>query len=199
MFVLELIIFHFFVFLEGNMDQIISELQQIQSDLVGILIPSIISAIVSIISIFINTLLQLKLSDREYKSEQYKLMRNHYPYLKSILMEISCCYINLENNGLYDNSFNITDYIYYDWQLFRKKVPKDKIIFIDDYMNNIKKIVDLFLSLNLFFEKNNLPASYHSVQQGINELQFFCSYIKNCKNGIHGITNKIFHKKDTNK
>ena len=136
------------------MDQIISELQQIQSDLVGILIPSIISAIVSIISIFINTLLQLKLSDREYKSEQYKLMRNHYPYLKSILMEISCCYINLENNGLYDNSFNITDYIYYDWQLFRKKVPKDKIIFIDDYMNNIKKIVDLFLSLNLFFEKN---------------------------------------------
>ena len=57
------------------MNHVIDILQSIQDDLVGIVLPVIITAFISVISIFVNAVMQIILRNSNINCEQYKLMQ----------------------------------------------------------------------------------------------------------------------------
>ncbi len=157
---------------------IIEYLKSIQDNLIGIIIPVIISAIMSIVTLIVNSVIQLNIIDRQYKSKQYEIMRENYPKLKSYLINIECCYINIQNNKLYESDFALINYIAFDWVKYRSRLNKE-VQYVDEFEKEINNLIDNFKKLYNFFEKTNIPASSKKVNKAINDIQFYCSLISN--------------------
>lgn len=134
-----------------TLNDIVSYLKDIQEDLIGILIPTVITAVISLFTLIINSIMQYKINDRQYKSKQYEIMREHYPSLKSNLVKIRCIYQNLEDNPLYQKSeFLITKYLRFDWESYRQKLNNDETQWVDSFEENIQSLIKIFTQLNLF-------------------------------------------------
>lgn len=152
-------------------------LKDIQSDLVGILITSTITSIISIITLIVNSILQVHLANKQYNSAQYELMRNKYPEIRQWLLSLEIFYLNVENNKLYDENFTIKQYLNFDWQSYRVSLSNDEIESIDSYQKSIVEIINIYRQLNDYFDNNNLPATSKKVQKSIQQLQLYCKYI----------------------
>lgn len=70
------------------MDNVIQYLQSIQDNLVGLVLPVLITAVVSLVTVSINSIIQLVLQNSKYNSEQYKIMQEFYPTMKGNLLEL---------------------------------------------------------------------------------------------------------------
>ena len=60
-------------------DNVIQYLQSIQDNLVGLVLPVLITAVVSPVTVSINSIIQLVLQNSKYNSEQYKIMQEFIP------------------------------------------------------------------------------------------------------------------------
>lgn len=183
----------------NSIDSVIEYLKSIQDNLIGIMVPAVLTAIVSVITLVVNSILQYKIYDRQYKSKQYEIMRQHYPSLKSQLIDIQRCFENIECNQLYPPTFQITKYIGYDWEAYRQNITVEEIQFVDDFEENIKSAIKVLANLNLFFNDNNLPTSSKKVQYAINDFQIFCSFFDPQKKAIHTQPKTNFTKKQIEK
>lgn len=159
---------------------IVNYLQAIQEDLIGILIPTIITAVLSLLTLIVNSIIQYKINDRQYKSKQYEIMREYYPSLKSNLVKIRCIYQNIENNPLYKSKsksdFVIIKYLKFDWEKFRQELDVNQVQYVDSFEESVQALIKIFIQLNIFFNENNMPTSSKKVRYEINHLQFFCVY-----------------------
>ena len=70
------------------MDGIIQYLQGIQDNLIGIVLPVLITSLVSLITVLINAFIQIILQNSKFNDEQYKIMQEFYPKLKIYLLEL---------------------------------------------------------------------------------------------------------------
>lgn len=96
------------------MNQVIDILQSIQENLVGIILPVLITAFVSIISILVNTIMQIVLRNSNIDGEQYKLMQIFYPNMKVDLLKFKLSMKEVENNPIYTDMQNaINKYVEY--------------------------------------------------------------------------------------
>lgn len=179
-------------------EYIIEYLQGIQDNLIGILIPSILSVVVSIITLIVNSILQCNLSNRQYKSKQYEFMHKHYPKIKSILVYISASLQSVENSSLY-KAKKLSDYLGYDWEERRSTLTIEQTQQIDDFESNIKNIIGKYIDLNVFFENNNLPATSRRFQKAINKLQSYCVLINKNKNKRTDTFSYNYSKRDIDK
>ena len=181
------------------MQQILESLQQVQKDLVGIIVTAIASIVVSIVTLVVNSVIQFKLSDRQYKSIQFEIMREIYPQFKSELIAIDACFDNINCNPIKDDSFSIEQYFCIDWTIFRKNTADDKINYVDNYITNIKNICSHYEKLNSMFKEKNFPTSNKKVQKAINSFQTFCSYYENYSKDSNNRKQKIFNQKEIKK
>ena len=165
-----------------TVDSILKSLNEIQDNLVGILIPSVITAIISVLTLIVDVIVKFWTTRRQYKSKQYEIMREHYPQLKSKLSDIVCYYDTLEENKLRTATFTITHYLKFDWEAYRQNIAAEDVPFVDEFQNTIAKIIEAYIDLYKFFSEKNLPNSSKKVQKSINKLQFFCTVINNSKN-----------------
>ena len=170
-------------------------LNEIQNSLIGILIPTIITSIISILTLTLNIVIQLWTINRQYKSRQYEIMREQYPKLKSYLIQIQCYYDVIEKNKLYTPNFSLLNYLSFDWEKERQNISVDQVNFIDEYEENVKALINSYSILNDFFAENNFPTSSKKVQKEINSLQLFCSHVKRSKNITYDYTNDYNKKK----
>ena len=81
------------------MNHVIDILQSIQDDLVGIVLPVIITAFISVISIFVNAVMQIILRNSNINCEQYKLMQKFYPEMKISLLELKLSMKEVKSNS----------------------------------------------------------------------------------------------------
>jgi len=158
-------------------DSIINSLNEIQENLSNILIPAIISAIISVITLIVNVGVQIWITKKQYKNNQYEIMREIYPKLKSKLNDIICFYEILEANALYTRDFSINSYLKFDWQGYRQNISIEETQHIDEYELIVKKIIFGYTDLYKFFEEQNLPISSKKVQKSLNKFQRFCAFI----------------------
>lgn len=70
------------------MDEVIQYLQGIQDNIIGIILPVLITALVSLVTVLINAFIQIILQNSKFNDEQYKIMQEFYPKLKICLLEL---------------------------------------------------------------------------------------------------------------
>lgn len=74
---------------------------QIGSALMQVVAPVVITAIVSLITVLVNTVTKIVIEFRNYNAEQYKLMQKFYPELKTSLIDIKFSLAEATQNKIY--------------------------------------------------------------------------------------------------
>lgn len=142
------------------MDHIISLLKEIQSDLVGIILPVIITAFASFITLIINSLLKIWLENKKNNTEQYKIMQGLYSEFKIDLLNIKLFLENIEQNQLYKNIKDAIDtYVSYknDSKEYREK-HKEQIDHIDEFIDSLELFLKEIGDLSNYLKHINIPA-----------------------------------------
>lgn len=154
--------------------EFITTLTSIQKDLVGILISVIITSATTILTLIINSILQITLSNKQYKNVLYETLRKNYPQVRTYIAKLRLLYSALELNPLYEENFSLKNFRNFDWAAYRKTLTNDKIDYIDDFQKDIEAIIDICKKINIFFESENLPTASNKVYKKISHLQSFC-------------------------
>lgn len=127
------------------MEEIIKYLQNIQDNLIGIILPVLITAVISIITLFCNTLTQIVLQNSKNNSEQYKLMQAFYPKMKLLLLELKFIMQDIESNPIFT-----------DWEIVIGKYisfKENEAKYRASHENEIENIDNLILLMDKFINK----------------------------------------------
>lgn len=140
------------------MEQIIKGLQDIQKDLVGAVLPVMITAIVSLVTLTVNTLVKIIIENNKYNRSQYEIMQKLYHGLKTKLMKLKVATSAIEQNNLYSTMKNAV-FCYIDYQndegTYRENHKEqmediDEFIFaIDNYFQKLKELSDFLLDCSI--------------------------------------------------
>lgn len=141
------------------MDDVINYLQGIQDDLVGIIIPLAITAVVSIFSIAINSISKFIFYLREYFNGQREIKKEVYPQLKNKIICIEYKMLILRKNEIFEDI--ITSLKKYDDYKknptqYREKNTKE-LNNIDNFINSVYEYLN---ELNGFYDllsKKTMP------------------------------------------
>lgn len=148
--------------MSSQMDSILTYLQNIQHDLVGIIVPAIIAATVSLISLVVSSMISIIQEKRKYNHEQFKYMQKAFPTLKIHLQQMR---FSIDLAKEYTNSFgaSVSKALqnYHDFKMneglyrasHQTEAPEiDKFIYtMENYINNAN-------DLHKFFLQEALPA-----------------------------------------
>lgn len=148
--------------MDNQLEQIIVYLQGIQGDIVGIIIPAIITATVAMISLFINSFISIIQEKVKYNHEQFKYMQKFFPNLKDHLQQMRLA-ITLAKG--YSHSFNsslpkaLQNYHAFkiDESSYRSNHPSE-VQELDKFIYTIEGYVDETIKLHDFFTKAIIPA-----------------------------------------
>lgn len=145
-----------------QIDGILAYLKNIQHDLVGIIIPAILVAAVSLISLVVSSIISIVQEKRKYNHEQFKYMQKAFPILKIHLQQMRFS-IDLakEYTNLFGASVSQALQNYHDFKinesLYRANhqiegSEIDKFVYVmGGYINNAD-------ALHKFFLQETLPA-----------------------------------------
>ncbi|MCM1375244.1 MAG: hypothetical protein NC305_04745 [Lachnospiraceae bacterium] len=127
------------------MMQIIDLLQSIQDNLVGIVLPVLITAFVSVISILANAVMQIILRNSNINGEQYKLMQIFYPKMKISLLELKFGMKEIQSNPIYtDMQCATRKYVEY---------KKDSANYVKKNENEIQNIDQFITAMEKYLSK----------------------------------------------
>lgn len=141
-------------------NSVVEYLQKIQGDLVGIIIPVIITAIISLITMIVNSILKIMLENRKYNSEQYKIMQRFYPELKIILLELRFTLLELKNNSIYsDINKAIEKYVQFSRNetAYRKEYINEGS-HIDSFIKQMRTYKKYMIDINKTLFEREIPA-----------------------------------------
>lgn len=168
------------------MSDTIALLKEIQSDLVGIILPVIITALASFITLIINSLLKIWLENKKNNTEQYKVMQNLYSEFKFDLLDISLFLTSIEQNNLHINmESSLKTYLQYknDSTKYREE-HEEQVDNIDEFIDSVELFMNAMRDLNDYLKKNNIPAvpAFHpimkmKVNSMLAELQYLSAII----------------------
>lgn len=136
----------------------IKYLQNIQENLVGIVLPVVITAAVSLITVLVNAILQIMLQNSKANWEQYKIMQDFYPNMKLNLLRLRVAIQEVEHSPLCtDLKEASVKYAKYksDEAEYRKKNDnevQDIDVFIsmmEDFSNRVREINEYLINCTL--------------------------------------------------
>ena len=141
------------------MENIVQYLQNIQDNLVGLVLPVLITAVVSLITVSINAIIQLALQNSKYNSEQYKIMQEFYPQLKCKLLELKFTFQEIQTIPIYsDLSTAILKYIEFKGnEVQYRRIHSNEIQYVDRFgilMDKLSKELDC---LNNYLSTCKIP------------------------------------------
>lgn len=151
------------------MQEVVKELQNIQSDLVGIVLPVVITAIVTLLTVIVNAAAKIVTDNNKYKSEQYKIMQDFYPEYKLNLLKIKIAAQELEKNQLYVNLESaISKYVEMkkDEALYRS-IHAEESQYIDAFKTSMERYLNAVTGMNTCMQNIKIPniSCFHSLKK----------------------------------
>ena len=138
---------------------IIKYLQSIQDNMVGIVLPVVITAFVSLITVFTNTILQIILQYSKVNGEQYKIMQEFYPKMKLYLLESRLAIQEVENSPICEDLKRATlKYILYksDEVQYRRN-NENEVQHIDEFVLAMDNFSSCIREINSYLVACTLP------------------------------------------
>ena len=139
------------------MTDTINILQNIQGDLVGLLMPVMITAVVSLISISVTFILKVAKLKGTADYKRYLTMSKFYPPIKSILFELMMVTREIEDCKVQGNLYEkISKYVEYNENPinYRKNHEEE---YIDLLIQSVNKYKEIMVDLNNSLTKNRIP------------------------------------------
>lgn len=151
------------------MQEVVKELQNIQSDLVGIILLVVITAIVTLITVIVNAVTKIVTDNNKYKSEQYKIMQDFYPEYKLNLLKIKIAAQESEKNQLYVNLESaVSKYVEMnkDETLYRSNHPEE-VQYIDAFKTSMKRYLNAVTGINVCMQSSKIPnvSCFHPIKK----------------------------------
>ncbi len=143
------------------MVDVIRYLQSIQDNLIGIVLPVLITAFVSLVTIFVNMFMQILTENNKINSEQYKLMQEFYPHMKISLLELKLNMQEVENNPIFsDWQTAINKYTNYkkNEKQYRKE-NENEVQNIDEFIESMDDFSKKVININDFLRKGIVPRT----------------------------------------
>lgn len=149
------------------MDEFIDVLKNIQQDLVGLILPVCITAIVSIITVVLNLSVKIVQENRRISIEQFKTMQDIYPQLRISIIEISISVSKIVSNPIYKNfKESLNKYLVYkkDEAQYRKNNKKE-VENIDSFIDYMTEFLEQMSTLNSLLSTKKIPliSFYHPI------------------------------------
>ncbi len=149
------------------MEEIIRRLNDIQNDLAGIIIPVLITSIVSIISVIATIISKITSENKTINIEQFKTMQKTYYTLRSKMYELKINISKCSKNSLYkDFDSAIIKYanIISDESKYRNE-HSSEIKYIADFKDSTKSIIEKIIDINDYLSSEELPyiTFYHPI------------------------------------
>lgn len=141
------------------MTDTINTLQNIQGDLVGLLMPVMITAVVSLISISVTFILKVAKLKGTADYKRYLTMSKFYPPIKSILFELMMVTREIEDCKVQGNLYEkINKYVEYNENPinYRKNHEEE---YIDLLIQSVNKYKEIMVDLNNSLTKNRIPKT----------------------------------------
>lgn len=157
------------------MEDIVKYLQNIQDNLIGIILPVLITAVISIITLFCNAITQIVLQNSKNNNEQYKLMQAFYPKMKLLLLELKFTMQDIESNPIFDNWEKVIGkYISYKESATNyRKSHESEIQDIDNFILLMEKHKDKVIAINkhlLEFTIPRTPVMHPFLKDKVNQM-----------------------------
>lgn len=168
----------------NQVNEIVDYLKNIQDNMVGIIVPALITAIVSLLTLGINSFIIVIQEKNKYKSIQFKEMQNIYPSLKIHLQNLRFFALDVrESQRLYKTSMSnaLLEFFSFkkDEKSFRESHLKE-IQEISKFVNSMENYVNEMMQLDMFFCNHSMPSPpwfhpilKHSLYKMIASLQFY--------------------------
>lgn len=147
----------------GNqIDSILTYLQNIQHDLVGIIAPAIIAATVSLISLVVSSIISIIQEKREYNHKQFKYMQKAFPILKIHLQQMRFS-INLAKQYTCSFGTSVSEALqnYHDFKINEGTYRinhQAEYREIDKFIDTMERYIDNADGIHQFFLHEALPA-----------------------------------------
>lgn len=141
------------------MDDIINYLQNIQNNLIGLVLPVLITAFVSLVTLLVNTIMQITLQNSKFNSEQYTLMQVFYPKFKTHLLELKLIIQEMESSSMCsDLTTSIAKYIDIkkDEPEYRKR-HSNELPNIDSFNTLMEALFTKLISMNDYLKTAKIP------------------------------------------
>lgn len=190
------------------MEELIQRISDVQEDLIGIILTISITAIVSIITLIINSIVKISIENQKYNNEQRKIMQKFYPELKKRLFEIRILLDDVSNNPIYLQKKNFCiDYFNYkeDEKRFRETHDKN-VEHIETYIVKISELIRTISSLSVFLKTTEIPfppINHRKLKNNtttmISSLQYYSFLVTQVENreiSINTIESELKQKKD---
>lgn len=140
---------------------IISYLQNIQDNLVGLVLPVLITALVSLITLITNTIMQIVVHNGKYNSDQYAIMQEFYPEFKAHLLGINVVLQELDRTSmckeLKDAIDKFLEYKHDDGE-YRKK-HFDEVQQVDGFISLMDTLLKRLVEINCYLRTCKVPRS----------------------------------------
>lgn len=183
------------------MSEIIKNLQNIQENLVGIILPVAITALVSLITVITNAYIQIKLQNYNFNSQQYQLMQDFYPKLKKYLLQLKLTMEDIESSQLYSDFGSALDK-YTSFSSNESKYRKqnaNEMQYIDIFAKAIKEYCEKSSELyNYLFNCTipKVPIGHYIFKKKTNKMLTVLQYysLLSNMNNKNGFDNNFFKK-----
>ena len=174
--------------MSDQINNILTYLQNIQHDLVGIIVPAVIAATVSLLSLLISSIISIVQQKEKYNHEQFKYMQRIFPFLKLHLQQMK---LAIEMAQTYSTSFgdsistalkNYRSYIA-DSNLYRRNHQSasqeiDKfILFMEKYIATTTELHQIFMNEALPSTPLLHPVFKKKIQKMVVELQYWSYFL----------------------
>jgi len=148
--------------MDNQLENVLTYLQNIQSDIVGIIIPAIITAAVAMISLFVNSVITIIQEKEKYNHEQFKHMQKAFPTLKNHLQQMRLAITLAKKFPLSYNSslsqalqnyraFNLNQSLYRSRHMSETQE-------LDKFVHAIKGYITEAMALHQFLKNEVIPA-----------------------------------------
>lgn len=142
------------------MKELIDALKCIQEDIIGIMLPVVITALVALITLIVNTYVKLSINNRTYNRQQHLVMKKIYPKLKNILLKLYLELASIENNSLYKSFLDaISDFVDFkkDESSYRNE-HQNMVEDIDGFMSSIDSLFENIEKINELLNSVEIPS-----------------------------------------
>ncbi len=156
---------------------------ELQDKIIQFIIPTLVAAIVSVITLIVNTSLTIRGEIIKKRKDTYENMKSFYPEFRTKLICINAIFSEIKLNGIYSkvcsgSIFNLTKFIQYDLDNFIDQYQlEEEQDLADSFLLLVQRLKDEVVSLNLFLKNQIVPIHNKEAKRILLELHEYCVFI----------------------
>lgn len=182
-----------------NMDILLGEFQE---KIIQFIVPALIAASMSAISLFVSTFLTIRGEIIKKRKDTYENMKNFYPEFRTKLVCINAIYTEIANNSIFDRvcreeKFDLSRFVFCEIDdLIEQYNLHEEQDLANNFLVLVKKMIGEIVELNSFFMNQIVPVHNKQAKNlllALHEYCVFVTWIKNNNEYINVINNRIYN------